>query len=135
MAALIKHFVSFYSPGTFCSEVSVEEVPRWDIELAQKRARGIKERYGATPYGFSFHTKERGEDDFDSKVTKKSPMYYLGGKVLTLADVEARNDLKDETLLWNMRVNGYKRIIENTNSWKFVGELKDDDVVLEWEND
>lgn len=132
MATLIKHFVSFYSPGTFVSESTDREIPRWDIELAQKMAREVTERYGATPYGFHFFTRERGEGDLDSKVTKRSSMYYLGGKVLTLAEVEARNDPNDRILISNMRCNDYKRIIENTNSWKFVGELKDDDVVLEW---
>lgn len=30
-----------------------------------------------------------------------------------------------------MRINDYKRVITNTNSWKFTGAMGDDDVVLE----
>ena len=33
-----------------------------------------------------------------------------------------------------MECNGYARIIVNTNSWKVTQPLRDDDVVLDWEN-
>jgi len=94
--------------------------------------KGIKERHGATPYGFYFSTRGRRDGDLDSKVIATSPMYYLGGKIETLVEVKLRNDPKEETLRWNMEHNGYNRIITNTNSYKSVFPLKDDDIVLQW---
>lgn len=128
-----KHFVTFYSPGTFFSETSRAEIGSWDVDKAVELAKEIKERHGATPYGFRFLTKERTDEELDSKEVATSPMYYLGGKVFTLSDIENRNDPKDKTLLSNMRNNGYDRIIENDNSWHVVQPLHEDDVVIPFE--
>lgn len=127
-----KHFVSFYSPGTFVSEETTEPVDNWDINAAVERAKTVLERHGATPYGFRFSTRTRSDDDLDSKVSNRSPMYYLGGKVETLAEVEARATPKDTILLGNMRCNEYDRIITNDNSWRFTAPLGKEDVVLEF---
>jgi len=127
-----KHFVTFYSPGTFVSEQTEKPIDSWDIEKAKKMARKIKERYDATPYGFRFSTRSRGDKDLDSKVTATSPMYYLGGKVETLAEVKARATEEDRILVSNMEINGYERIITNTNSWKCTQPLKPGDVVLDF---
>lgn len=127
-----KHFVSFLSPGSFVSEETVKEIDNWDVEKAKEMARSINERYGATPYGFRFQTRSRGPDDLDSKITKTSPIYYLGGRVRTLAEVLA-DDLPDERILRsNMVNNNIASVVENTNSWKFTAELNEGDVVLEW---
>ncbi len=127
------HFVTFYSPGTFVSETTEKPIASWDVETAKTMARDIRERYGAAPYGFQFTTRGRTKDELDSKVVSKSPFYYLGGKVETLAEVEARASASDRILLDNMRGNGYARIITNNNSWRWTAPLKDGDVVLEWE--
>lgn len=127
-----KHFVTFYSPGTFCSEETTREIESWDVNAAHDVALTIKERHGAVPYGFRFTTRSRGENDLDSKVTDRSCFYWLGGKVETLAMVEARNDPNEEILRSNMRNNNIKRIITNTNSYKFTGSMGDDDVVLDF---
>ena len=127
-----QHFVTFCSPGTFVSETSQSPITSWDVNEAKVMAKGIKERHGATPYGFYFSTRERKEDELDSKVVKTSPMHYLGGKVETLEEVKARNDPKEETLRWNMETNGYNRIIINTNSYKSTFPLKDEDIILQW---
>jgi hypothetical protein len=125
-----KHFVTFCSPGTFFSETTTKDIDSWDVEQAQRMAQNIKERHNALPYGFYFTTRKRGENDLDSKETNKSPMYYLGGKVMTLADVKAENDPENEILISNMEINGYDKIIVNTNSWKFTAPLNKEDVVL-----
>jgi hypothetical protein len=127
-----KHFVTFYSPGTFVSETSVKPIDSWDVELAKQMAGSITERYGATPYGFRFSTRTRGPDDLDSKQTASSKMYYLGGRLETLAEVEARADPKEDTLRWNMRVNGWDRIIVNDNSWRMTQPFLDGDTLLDW---
>lgn len=127
-----KHFVLFYSPGTFVSETTEKEIDSWDVEKAKKLARTIKERHNASPYGFCFITRERRDDELDSKVTKTSNTYFLGGKVLTLNDILAKDDPNDRILISNMQNNGWDRVIENTNSWKVTLPLKSDDIILEW---
>lgn len=132
MTAIQQHFVTFYSPGTFVAETSMKPIDAWSIDLALTLVGGIKERYGAIPYGFDFLTRGRDVDDLDSKVIARSPFYWLGGKVETLAEVEARNDPKESILRGNMRGNDWDKIIKNTNSWKWTQPLKDTDVILDW---
>jgi hypothetical protein len=74
-----KHFVEFLSPGTFFAEITTVPIESWDTKKAQELAHGISERHSATPYGFRFITRSRGQDDLDSKVTARSGMYFLGG--------------------------------------------------------
>lgn len=126
------HFVSFYSPGTFVAEQTTYPIDSWDVESAKKKAREVKERYGALPYGFRFTTRGRNDNELDSTVLSTSPMYFLGGKVETLADVKARATDEDRILVGNMERNGYKRIVTNNNSWRWTQPLNDSDVVLDW---
>lgn len=128
-----RHFVTFYSPGTFVAETSEHPVESWDTDVAVKIAFDVVERYGARPYGFKFSTRTRGDADLDSKVSKTSGTYYLGGKVETIDEVRARNYPSERILLSNMERNGYNRIIVNTNSWKWTQPLRKDDVVLDVE--
>jgi hypothetical protein len=132
MTVIQKHFVEFYSPGTFVSECTTREIGSWDVEAAKAMADNISERYGATPYGFRFVTRERSDDDLDSKPTAKSCLYYLGGKIETRDEVEARNDPTERILRENVRRNGIERIIVNTNSWRFTAALKEGDIVLDY---
>ncbi len=125
------HFVEFLSPGTFVSETTVKPVDKWDVDAARMAAKDIVERHGAKPYAFRFFTKERGDNDLDSKITSESPKYYLGGKIRTVEEVEADNFPDEKILRSNMRNNGYRRIITSTNGWKWTQPLRDDDVVLE----
>ena len=129
--AVQKHFIVFYSPGTFASESTEHVIGAWDVDAAVKMAGAISERHGARPYGFRFITRGRGADDLNSREIASSPFYYLGGRIETREEVEARNDPKEETLRWNMRANDIKRIVINDNSWRFTAALKDDDVVLD----
>ena len=131
MSEMQKHFVNFYSPGTFLCEETVREIKSWDVSAASLMATEIQERYNATPFGFQFTTRSRDANDLDSKETARSPMYYLGGTIRTIEQV--RTDAKDDEdiLLRNMEMNGYTRVITNNNSWKFTGPLKDDDIVLD----
>lgn len=128
---MTKHYVHFLSPGTFFSEETTREISKWDVDEAIKLAVKIVERHGARPYGFQFSTRERGPKDFNSKETKRSGTYYLGGKVETLAEVEARNDPEEHILRSNMRGNGYDKIVVNTNSYKSTTPLLKGDKVLD----
>ena len=125
-----KHFVTFMSPGTFVAEQTTKEIDSWDTDKAIDMSKGIKERYGSLPYGFYFTTRERGPEDFDSKQSDRSKMYYLGGEILSLEQVKAKNDPNDKILISNMETNGYDRIVVNTNSWKWTQPLKEGDIVL-----
>ena len=127
-----KHFVEFYSPGTLVAEVTSKPIESWDVDAAVEMARHVMQRYNATPYGFQFTTRSRTDDELDSKVTAKSPMYFLGGKIETLEEVEARNDPNEKILLSNMKSNGYARIVVNDNSWRWTQPLDDGDVALDF---
>lgn len=128
---MTQHFVVFLSPGTFVPEESKREIASWNVDLAIEMAQGIMARYDSRPFGFQFVTHSRDDHELDSHETTRSNMYYLGGRVFTLAEIQARNDPKEKILLLNMKSNGVTRVIENTNSWKFVGEFKEGDVLLD----
>jgi len=125
-----KHFVTFYSPGTFVAEESVKEIDSWDIDIARKMAESIKERYSAVPYAFRFTTRTRKPEDLDSHVSEKSPTYFINCKVETLAEVEARDDPKEKILRSNMRGNGWDRIATTIKGWKWTQPIGPDDIVL-----
>jgi len=126
-----KNFVTFYSAGTFFAEETTKPINFWDVPLAVSMAQDVKERYGATPYGFRFSTRERGEDELDSRVTETSPFYYLGGEVLTLEQVKSK--MPDEKILIsNMENNDMDRIIINKNSWRVTLPLRSTDIVLQY---
>ena len=126
-----KHFVTFYSPGTFVPEERTMPIDSWNEQEAVKMARGIVERHSAKPFGFRFTTRARGDNDLDSKVVDKSGMYYLGGTIRTADEILAGTDPKEDTLRFNVRVNGIKRVIVNDNSWRHTAALEDADVVLD----
>lgn len=127
---MIKHFVIFFSPGTFFSEQTEKPIDSWNVNKAVKMARSIKERYDAVPYGFCFTTRERKDDELDSKEIKRSGTYFLGGKVLTLMDIKKRNNPEDRILISNMEGNKWGKVVENCNSWKVVQPLRKGDKVI-----
>lgn len=125
-----KHFVTFYSPGTFVAESDTVEIDDWNVEEAVEMSKNIVQRYNATPYGFQFHTRERNESDFDSKETARSNMYFLGGEIRTLKQVEKDRRPDEKILLSNMRSNDIKAVVVNTNSWSWTQPLGEEDIVL-----
>ncbi len=125
-----KQFVTFYSPGTFVSEETVKEIDSWDVAKAQKMAESISERHNAIPYGFKFHTKERGPKDLDSHITLRSPMYFINCKIETRKEIDKRNDPKEKILRSNMRANKIDRVAVTIKGWKSTHPIGDNDVVL-----
>lgn len=105
-----QHFVTFYSPGTFVAEETRKPIESWDVAQAVAMAGEIQERNGATPYGFQFTTRGRGEHELDSHQTAP----------------------KDAILRSNMRANGWDKVVRNSNSWTWEQPLRDGDVVLEY---
>lgn len=129
---MTKHFVTFESPGTLFNEETTKEIGAWDENEAQKMARTIIERYGAKPFSFYFTTRERGAKDFDSRETRRSGRYFLGGTLLTLEQVKAQNDPSNETLIRNMECNGWSRVVDNRNSYRSVHPFLAGDTLLDW---
>jgi hypothetical protein len=124
-----KHYVEFFSPGSFFSETSTREISSWDTGKAVALSKNIKERYGASPYGFRFFTQiehqpipdsEGGTLKVQPKIVERSGMYYLGGELETYDDVANRNDPKESILRSNMQGNDWWVVIVNTNSYKSV---------------
>jgi len=130
MSKVSKHFVTFYSPGTFVCEHTTKEIKSWDIPLAVEMSKKIKERYGAIPSFFQFSTRSRGKNDLDSKETKRSKRYYINCKVETYEQIVKRNDPKEEILRSNMHINGYDKIASPKKGWKAAYPLEKDDIVL-----
>ena len=118
------HRVRIFSPGSFFTEQNVFEIPEWNVDQAIELSRTVVQRHGASPLGFRFETDDGG-------TIMKSGMYYLGGRVRTYDEVVADNLPDEKTLRWNMRINGYKRVIENTNSYNSVWPLEEGDSVLD----
>lgn len=130
---LEQHFVTFLSPGTFVHEETTKKIAGWNVQAALALVASIHERHGATPFAFQFSTRRREDEELDSKVVATSSRYYLGGTVLTLQEVQARNDPGDRILISNMQYNKWDRVIENHNSWKVVQPLGADDIVLDFQ--
>jgi hypothetical protein len=128
-----KHFVTFESPGTLFPEYTTRKIESWDIDKAVEMSRSIAERHGAVPYGFQFSTRSRKEDELDSSVSAKSNMYYLGGRIMTLAEVKDEMP-SEEILISNMEGNDWNKIIVNHNSWRIVRPFKENDILLEHES-
>lgn len=127
-----QHYVTFLSPGTFVSENTTREIDSWSTQIAKQLADEITERHGATPYGFYFTTRENDGTKLDSIQTDRSCFYWLGGKIETLEEIEARNDPDEKILRSNMRNYGYAAVVVNTNSWKFTAPLDSDAIVLKY---
>jgi hypothetical protein len=83
------------------------------------------------PYGFQFSTRKRGPNDLDSKETKRSGTYFLGGRIETVETIAKRRDPKERILLDNMRGNGWEKVVINDNSYRWTQPLRHGDVVLE----
>ena len=132
MPVLRKHYVRFYSPGTFFSEQTEKEIEDWDVEKAKVMAHSIEERHAATPYGFRFITRERADDAMYPKEVAGSSFYYLGGEVRTYEEVVADNNPDEKILRENMKMNGFKKVITNKNSYTVTMPFEDDDVILDW---
>jgi hypothetical protein len=136
-----KHFVTFYSPGTFFHETTTKEIAERDPKLAVAMAETILERYGAKPWGFCFESRMCADpvpDGMGGEMpgpTKPIPgsetgYYFLGGTVITLDDVEARAEKSEDVLRSNMR-NNWPICVDNRNSWRSVNPFTEKDVIVD----
>lgn len=137
-----KNFVEFLSPGTLFSEITEKPIESWDPVAAAKMAKKIKERHGATPYGFRFEERivadpiddgEGGKLAVEQKTTRTSGTYFLTGKVETYDDVVKRDDPRDSVLRSNMRCNDYALVVSNCNSYRSTHPFHEKDFVVDAE--
>jgi hypothetical protein len=126
-----KHFVSFFSPGTFTHEATQREIESWDVDEAMRIAASIVERHGAKPYGFQFLTRERGEGDLDSHVSARSGMHFIGGRVITLDEIKSKNNPDDNILIQNMECNKWDRVVQTCSPSFWMQPFEDGDSVVD----
>jgi hypothetical protein len=133
-----KHFVEFFSPGTFVPEQTRKPIDAWNPVVAVELANGITERYGAKPYGFKFVTVltadpvpdgEGGQLTVEPKEVARSGTHFLGGRLLTFDEIPDAEEFK--TLRFNMGCNDMPIVIENSNSWKFTGAFHEKDCIVD----
>lgn len=127
-----KHFVTFYSPGTFFQETNTEKIDNWDVNQAIIMADQIIQRHNASPFGFKFTTREHGTNDLDSKQIDQSHMYYLGGTVYTLQEIIDQKDPDNNILIENMKNNHMEKVIINSNSYQWTRVFHDNDILLNY---
>lgn len=125
-----KHFVEFYSAGTFVAEETVKEIDSWDVNKAIEMSRNITERYGAKPYGFRFITRGRTDTDLDSKVIAQSGTYFINGDVKTLEEIKAEGDPNNRILISNMESNGWNKVVTTHNPYKWTQPFEANDTVV-----
>jgi len=141
MKTFEKHYVTFFSPGTFVAEDTSRSISKWDAREAMRMANDISERHGAKPYGFRFETRKEAQpvkdDDGEAmevkpKTVKASGMYYIKGKVETLTEIEAR-DGESSILASNMRGNGWSKVVTTTNGyrWRWTQPFKKGDSLVD----
>lgn len=135
-----KAFVTFYSPGTFVAETTTKPIKSCDCRTAIRMSKKIKERYGATPFGFTFSKKlvadpipdgHGGKLEVQPKTVKESGTYYLGGVLRTYDEVEKDNKDDEDILRSNMWSNDWCIIIDNTNSYRTTRPFEPNDKIVD----
>lgn len=126
---LTKHYVEFYTPGVIVSEADRREVLRWDVQLAAELMRAIG-RGSRQPYGFRFITIGREDSEFSPREVARGPMYFLPGRVRSYEDIAAEKLASNEILLFNMRTNGWRWMIDWPSMSSWCAPLLDGDRVL-----
>jgi hypothetical protein len=135
-----KHYVTFYSPGSFFAESTTAQIESWDPIKATQMSAGIVERYGSKPFGFRFDTRlvsdpvpdgEGGTLRVAPKVVETSGMYHINGTVETLDDLEKRADPREDILRSNMRCNRMVLVVVTTSSYRSTQAFDVADVVVD----
>jgi len=135
-----KHYVWFYSPGTFYDEIDSKPIETFgDVQTAVEMSKNIDQRYGAKPYGFRFVTmlkmdpvrdQETGEIlEVQSKKIKETGTYFINGRLRKYDEVVADNDPK-ESILRNNRRSRCPIVVETRNSYRHTAPFREEDFVI-----
>jgi len=105
-SAKIQHYIEWMYPGIISTDTSSEKIDHRDPQRVDK----MKERVFA--FRFFDRTVVDGEELL-GKDKNPSGIYYLGGSVMTLAEVKDKygDDPDKRILISNMENNGYDRIV------------------------
>ncbi len=118
---MLKHYVEILYRGMLFDETDKRKVKSRDAS---------KVKVPKEAYGFRFFDLEeivKGNETLVGEPKNYSGIFYFG-KVMTLEDVE-REMPKEDSLLWNMKNNGYKKVIK-TRSGNFKPFFEKKDKVL-----
>jgi len=135
---MIYYNVTYYSPGTLFSENSSFKFPNFNLADFASKAKEIKERHGAAPYGFVWEKCELPDvlpevNGFKvtvhHKVLEKSGMNYITGDLVFASDLTAR---EDSIMKSNLESNSEGIGIINKNSWKYNGFFNKKDKIVNW---
>ena len=120
-----QRFVSFSSPGSFFDENTGSSIKDpTDLAAICKKAKKIKERYNASPYGFTI---------VDGNGKSLSGMYFITGELSKYDDIIESVDTS--ILRSNMRCNDWPYIVTNTNSYKSTRSFDEKDCIVNWNGD
>lgn len=105
MKKILKHFVTFYSPGSFCADTWTEDV--CDVSPD-------KIKFPDRAYYFTMHKQEDvvdGATVYKGESKQVGPRYYHpDSKVETLEQVRI-NPKASKTLIENMEYNRWEKIV------------------------
>ena len=115
-------YVEFQSPGSLVSEIDSKKVKSKDLKAVITIAKSIKQRGGASPYGFLFR---------DGNGRQKGFFYYITGTLLRYEEVPIINE--NSILRSNMFCNEWPIVIENRNSYRITRPFEKTDAIVDWD--
>ncbi len=125
MIPIRKTYVEFQYPGLLFSNISTQEVETRDTSKLDMPKNAFAFNFFDI---ISMTIEVDGElVELESKRIHKSNLHYYGGKVYTAQEIR-RKFPQEKTLISNMRINGYKKVIKcRTGNWQ---PLEKDDVFI-----
>jgi hypothetical protein len=135
----IYYKVTYLSPGSFFSESSYYDFKTFSIKAFCAKAKKIKERHGASPYGFTWEklsipVKTPVVDGYEVTV-KPKVLKKTKGICWITGDLVFRHELiKDEEQIFasNLLSKGGVGII-NRNSHRFSYFFEEEDIIVDWD--
>lgn len=133
----------FLSPGTFITENRVVDLSHEHLNDRLRecvnKAKTIKERHNATPYGFRLRKIKRFEEvqvgdtimNLPEQVGKWSGTYFITGNIQSYHTVPRTKD--NNILLGNMWCNSMWLVVTNTNSYRATHPFNEEDKIVGWD--
>lgn len=130
------YLVTYFSPGTFFAESSSKEFAEIDLKKIATAAKKVKERHGATPWGFEIVEMRRPVEKGEFEVVPKT-VRQIGGRYHLTGELKRYDDIpeteKTHILRSNMWGNDWPIIVENRNSWLSTQPFEQEDVIVDWD--